>query len=189
MPDSPIADALRPVLRKRGVAICLSGIDGSGKTTLAQQLVGSLTRAGVPARHLHVYQWYLNLLAMPLLLLYNRYIGRKVLVLDRSYFDNVAVLALWPGCPEWLPHGVLRVMLTAYPRFDYCFHLVADLDETVRRRPETHAHRFAVLSSAYDWVTRSAGHTRLHSDEKLFGEVQRSIVNRNWNTGFPTEHE
>jgi hypothetical protein len=107
-----------------------------------------------------------------------------VLVLDRSYFDNVAVLALWPGCPEWLPRGVLRVMLAAYPRFDYCFHLVANLDEIIRRRPETHAQRFAVLSSVYEWITASAGHTRLRSDEKLFGEVQRSIVSDNRNAGF-----
>src|SRR5687767_4023014 len=103
------ADALRARLRQRGVAICLSGIDGSGKTTLARQLVGTLAQAGLPVRHLHVYHWYLNLFAMPALLLYNRHLGREILVLDRSFFDNIAVLSLSPRCPLWLPRSMLSL--------------------------------------------------------------------------------
>jgi thymidylate kinase len=183
-------DALRSRLRKRGVAICLSGIDGSGKTTLAQQLVGAMAHGGLPARHLHVYQWYLNALAMPLVLLYNRHIGRKVLVLDRSVFDNIAVLALSPRCPRWLPRTVLKLALALYPKFDYCFYLVADFNETLRRRPDTREQAHAELTSAYERITAHAGHVRLRSDPALFGEVLRRITAAATNpTDFLTENE
>jgi len=169
-------EALRARLRTRGLVICLSGIDGSGKTTLANQLVVAFKRAGLPARHLHVYQWHMNLMAMPVRLLFNRHIGREVLVLDRTLFDNLAVLAL--RCPRWMLRGLLRLALAVHPRFDYCFYLVADFAETLRRRPETTAPRYEALRADYDWVTSMAGHTRLNSDTALFGEVMRRIAGR-----------
>ena len=170
------AEALRARLGRHGVAICLSGIDGSGKTTLARQLVGALDEAGLPVRHLHVYQWYLNLLAMPALLLYNRHVGRKVLVLDRSLFDNIALLSLWPRCPRWLARGILALTLAFYPRFDHRFYLVADFGETLRRRPDTREPRFAELTRAYDGIAARAGHVKLRSDATLLHEVLRYIA-------------
>lgn len=175
MPES-IAQALSAGLRERGLAICLSGIDGSGKTTLALQLVGRLTAAGLPARYLHLYQWYVNLLAVPLLLLYNRYFDRKVLIFDRSFFDNIAVAALSPRCPRWLPVGILRVALAFYPRFDYRFYLFADYDETLRRRPDTSEQRYAAMTSAYGWITSRARHIPLRSDAMLFDRVLRIVA-------------
>ena len=184
------AEALRARLREHGVAICLSGIDGSGKTTLAQQLVEGLVAAGLRVRHLHVYRWYLNLLAIPLVLLYNRHVGRKVLVLDRSFFDNIAVLTVSPRCPRWLPRSFLRLALAAYPRFDYRFYLVADFGETLRRRPDTREQRYAELTSVYDDITARAGHVRLRSDPGLFGEVLRHIAATPANpNAFLTERE
>jgi hypothetical protein len=167
---------LRSSPRERGLAICISGIDGSGKTTLARQLLGELGAARVPARYVHVYQWYLNLIAMPLRLLYNRYVGREVLVLDRTIFDNIALVAASRRCPRWLARSVLAIVLALYPRFDYRFYLVADYPETLRRRPDTGEQRFAELAAGYDWVTASTGHTRLASDAMLFAEVLRVIA-------------
>jgi len=45
---SVLARASRP-LRRRRLAIGLSGVDGAGKSTLAHELSGALSRAGVPA--------------------------------------------------------------------------------------------------------------------------------------------
>jgi len=172
------ADRLRPILRKRGLAICISGIDGSGKTTLARQLVDGLDAAGLPSRYLHLYQWYVNLFATPVLLLYNRHVGRKVLLFDRSIFDNIAVAAASRRCPRWLTYGALASARALYPRFDHRFYLVTDFSETLRRRPDTREQRFAELTLIYEWIAATAGHVQLHSGPTLFGEVLALIAAR-----------
>src|SRR6185295_18654246 len=77
-------------LSARGMNIALSGIDGCGKSTLSHQLDVVLTAARVPARGLHIFDWYRNLLVMPTQMLGNRWHGRHVAVFDRTIHDNIA---------------------------------------------------------------------------------------------------
>lgn len=171
-----VTDILRSRLRKRGVNIYVSGIDGSGKTTLAQALAELLRTSATPARHLHIYQWYLSVLWTPLVLLHNRYIGRKVLLFDRGIYDNVAVLAARPGCPAWLVRAAIGMAIAAYPKADYHFYLVTTLTETAQRRPDTCAKRFAALGRVYEEIGRRARCITLRSDTRLLGATLHSIA-------------
>jgi len=171
-----IAQLLKLRLHKRGLAICLSGIDGSGKTTLAQELVQVLGVSGVPARHLHLHQWYLNVSITPVLLIYNRYFGRKVLVFDRTIYDNIAVASLRPRWPWWLSLLTLRFVLACYPRFDHRFYLAVTLAETNSRRPGTDIERFRLLSGFYGKIVHRAKYVQVMSDAQLLDTVLRRIT-------------
>jgi adenylate kinase family enzyme len=166
-----VADAWKPRLRKRGLAISISGIDGSGKTTLARDVVQILQRSGIRARYLHWYQWYVNALSTPLLLLYNRYLGREVLVFDRSVYDNAAVALFKLGSPPTLVRVVLSSLSAIYPKFDYRIYLVASLEETQVRRPGTYEKRYKRLSRIFDEIARRARYVRLQSDSQLLQAV------------------
>lgn len=168
-------ESLRSRLSKRGLAISISGIDGSGKTTLARDLVRMLNASGIRARYLHLYQWYWNMFRTPLLLLYNRYLGRRVLVLDRSIYDNIAVGILKLHSPRWLLRMILPAMASIYPRFDYRIYLSTSFDETRLRRPDTCKAHFMALTELYNEIGRRAKYARFRSDRKVFGEVLRHM--------------
>jgi hypothetical protein len=171
--------ALRQRLCKRGIAFCISGIDGSGKTTLAVQLERMLRASDIPVRRMHIYQWYANVLLAPSLLLYNYYFGRKVLIFDRSVYDNIAAVATKQYCPRWLYYGVLSVVSSCYPSFDHCFYLVAGFQETLRRRQDTCKAQFIVFRRIYNQIFAHIKHVRLHSDSMLFAETLRNIASSN----------
>jgi len=82
---------LTQTLQKRGLSISLNGIKGTGKTTLCRQLKIVCATAGVPVQNLHVYRWYSNLFFMPCVVLYNRFVRKELLILDRTIIDNLAV--------------------------------------------------------------------------------------------------
>lgn len=169
-------EVLRSRSRKRGIAVCMSGIDGSGKTCLARTLVETLEASGVRTRYLHVYQWYLSIVLTPVLLLYNRHVGRKVLIFDRSIYDNISVLAVRHRRLGWLSRAVLGGVVAFYPRFDYCFYLVATFAETLQRRPDTCETRFVALGEVYDLIARRAQCVRLKSDQRLLGAALRVVA-------------
>lgn len=171
-----VVNSLQSKLLTRGVTICISGMDGSGKTTTAEELVRLLNASDIRVRHLHLYQWYVNVLITPLLLLHNQYIGRKVLVLDRTIYDNVAVAAIRQHCPVWLMRMALALVASCYPNFTYRFYLVAPLPELCRRRPGMSEARFAALREAYERVVLRARCTRVSSDARLFAELLRNIA-------------
>lgn len=179
-PDSAaviqVVKVLRSRLRRRGLAISISGIDGSGKTTLAKNLVRALDASDVPVRYLHVHQWYLNVLTIPMLLLFNRYFARKTLVFDRSIYDNIAVMSVRRRCPPWLSWVMLAAVRGCYPRFDYRFYLVVSFDEARVRRPDTRKVRFSILSRVYDEIALRVQYIRLPSDSSLFAAVIRNIA-------------
>jgi thymidylate kinase len=173
---SAAAEALHAKLRKRGLAVCLSGIDGSGKTTLARNLVRVLKASGVPVRHLHLHQWYVNLFVTPVLLIHNRYFARRLLVFDRTIYDNIAVASIRRRCPQWLSRLTLAAVLAYYTRFDYRFYLVVEFSDALARRPDTDRDRFTSLSKIYEEVTSRARYSRLRSDLHLFDAVVRKLA-------------
>jgi thymidylate kinase len=167
---------LQSTLAKKGVAISISGIDGCGKTTLAQDLVQALDASNVPVRSLHLYQWYINIVATPLLLLYNRYFGHKVLVLDRCIYDNIAVATIQRRYPSRLLRAILIVAFACYPKFDYRFYLVTSFTETRRRRPDTRKKKFEALTGIYEQIALGARYMHLRSDSTLIDVVLRIIA-------------
>lgn len=178
--DSPsisqAVEVLRSRLRRRGLAISISGIDGSGKTTLAKALVRALGASGVPVRYLHVHQWYRNVLTIPMLLIFNRYFARKALLFDRSIYDNIAVMSVGRRCPQWFSRLTLTAIRGCYPRFDYRLYLVVSFEEARLRRPETRKARFAALNRIYEEIACRALYVRLRSDSNLFAAVIRNIA-------------
>jgi thymidylate kinase len=180
LPDSMLVQeavqALRAKLRKEGLAVCLSGIDGSGKTTLAGKLSRVLKASGVPVRHLHLHQWYVNVFVTPVLLLRNRYFTRELLVFDRTIYDNIAVVSMRKHCPRWLSRIALAVVLACYTTFDYRFYLVVEFADALARRPDTERDRFMSLSKIYEEVTSKARYIRLRSDLHLFDAVVRKLA-------------
>lgn len=171
-----VVELLRKRLSQRGVGICVSGIDGSGKTTLARNLIEMLNRAGLPARRMHLYKWYVNILVTPIVLFYNRYFGRRILVLDRGIYDNAAVMAVRFSCPLWLSDVITAAMRMFYPRVDYSFYLVAGFSETLKRRPETREGQFALLSATYERMMARVRHYRLCSNRHSFSVALRCMV-------------
>jgi hypothetical protein len=160
---------LRRYIHSRGLSIVITGADGSGKTTLATRLVETFRALGLPARCLHVHAWYANLLVMPFLLVRNRFIDRKVLILDRSIYDNLAVLAAKRGwvVRPWVTIG-LKVF---YPGIDRAFYLHAERKEIALRRPDTDLDWHDRLSAAYAQIIRYSKHCVVDSDEWLYSRV------------------
>jgi len=174
-PERDAATRLRDRLQKRGIAIAVSGIDGSGKTTICKQLLDALTASGLPVTHVHIYRWHRNLLYTPWLLLHNRWRARRVLLFDRTIFDNVAVAVAERRLPRrWLPAAV-RVLCAFYPSFDYRFFLTAPFEEIAVRRPGTTAARYSSMLELYRYIFSAVGFTELRSDASLFANVLRRI--------------
>ena len=148
------------------------GEEGAGKTTLAQQLARVFARAGLPCRHLHLYRWYQQLAWMPLLVLHNRLFGRRILVAERSLYDNIAVLmARRGGFREWQLGGLLGIF-GAMQRFDFRLFLrIPSTEETFRRRPYTNREKHLRLQTVYRAIARRAGFEQFDSTPSTLAEV------------------
>lgn len=168
-------EALRAKVRNRGFAICISGIDGSGKTTLARNLVQVMQASDVRVQYKHWYQWYVNVLVTPVFLLVNRYFGHKVLVFDRTILDNIAVGLSARKRLQPLLRVLLAIVLMCYPKFEYRIYLVASFAETQRRRPGTSKAHFASLQRIYGEIALRAQYLRLRSNEQLLCRVLRYL--------------
>ena len=144
------------VLSRRGVSICITGIDGCGKTTLSTQLASAMSAAVISVRRLHIYRWHQNVFITPLVLIYNRLVGRRVLIFDRSIYDNLAVAGV---ASPWLRShlaSLFWLLRYCYPAFDLRYYLHVPYDETVRRRPDTAPSRFRLLDQCYGLMVESS---------------------------------
>jgi hypothetical protein len=104
-------------------------------------------------------------------LLHNRYVAHRVLVFDRTIFDNLAVACANSRLPRRLLRAAVAITQWIYPRFDRRFHLVATLAETLQRRPDTIPSRYHELLGIYRDIASAAGFVELPSDEALVGRV------------------
>jgi thymidylate kinase len=158
----------------RGLSIVITGTDGSGKTTLARKLEKILSSANPSVRYLHAYAWHFNLIVAPFILLRNKYIDKNILILDRSIFDNLAVLAAKRdfAIRPWMANA----LRTFYPRFDFAFYLHADAETIKSRRPDTDIHWHIRLSEAYAQLIPHLGHCAMRSDETLLTQVIENLA-------------
>jgi thymidylate kinase len=172
------AEMLELRLSKKGIAISISGIDGSGKTSLAQRLVQTLDASNVSVRYMHLHHWHTNIVVTPFLLLYNRHFARKVLVLDRCIYDNIAVATIRRRYPPRLLPLILILAIPCYPKFDYNFYLFTTFAETLRRRPNTCKKQFMALTEIYEQIALRRRCVRLQSDRNLSNTVLRVVSGR-----------
>jgi len=168
--------ALGDRLDARGLSICLMGIDGSGKTTLSTQLSEIFNRLNVRNRRLHIYSIYQNMLTTPLLLLWNRYYARRMLIFDRTIFDNIAVFfGTRPSLHCLLPF-TLRMIRLLYPGYDHYIYLQTTFDETMLRRPEVAPKRYHQLSRSYKIIIDKGGFDIFDSTQSLLENVIEVIT-------------
>jgi hypothetical protein len=165
---------VRRRLEHRGINISISGVDGCGKSTLSQQLVTVFSATGVRVRRLHCYRWYTNLFVVPWLLLVNRYLGRELIVFDRSIADNISVFFV-SRRRGLLPVGAALVA-ALYPSFDHSFYLTAPAEEIRRRRPGSRPEAIAQMEKNYRAIMRSIPHIELTSNEELLRAVLSRVA-------------
>lgn len=170
--------SLKSRLERRGVAISVSGVDGSGKTMLTTHLAKMLQDANITVLRLHSYQWYANVTITPARILINRYIGRKVMLLDRSVYDNIAVFASTHKVRQSITNLIVGFVRNIYPTFDYRFYLSTPLDEGRRRRPEMSESQLSNLQQIYAPIIHSAGYLELDSDGGLLERVLEQLAPR-----------
>jgi len=171
-PDAALVAALRGCLRRRGISLALSGVDGSGKTFLARALRGTLAPASIPIRIEHRFRWSDNLLAIPALILWNRFFGRRLLVFNRCWVDNLAKLfPVTPRGHRWL-RRVARCWAALSPAFDRVLLLEVSYDEVRRRGRRLDREEYARLERNYAVLTAEA---RLYPVDSN-GEVLTTVL-------------
>ena len=167
---------LRRILARQGICIALAGIDGAGKTTLAVQLVTLLRAAGLEAERIQIYKWHPNLWHTPWVILANRYRRRRVLIFDRTVYDNVGRMILrLPRLRRWFARvaGLLR---HCYPRFDGRIYLHATWEQIRVRRSKTERGWFVRLSNAYRDITQHASYTSFQSTSDTLRAVIEHVL-------------
>lgn len=144
----------RRALSRRGLVVCFIGQEGVGKTTAAAQLAAFLDANAVPRRRLHQAAFGVNLFLVPLLILYNRYWSRRILIMDRTVYDNFAVHVARHDLSWRLMSLAVAIISAVYPRIDVRLHLHCPLELQLNRRPRTDIAASANQAAAYEWIAR-----------------------------------
>lgn len=150
--------------RRRGIAIFVSGLDGSGKTTLALELCRRFREAGIDAEHCHIHAWYKHIVITPMLLLSNRVFGRKVLVFDRTIYDNLAVRYVANPRLRRVLKAAVRITTVVQPKPNIAICLFASFSQTLQRRPESSERAFKSFDYIYRYIVQWCGFIALESN-------------------------
>lgn len=177
--DAPSANRINhfsDILKSRGIAICLMGNDGSGKTTLSEELSRQFTKSGIPNKRLHIYNWYKHVFITPIILILNRYIFREVLIFDRSIYDTVAVFFSKKTYSDWQIRILNFILKIMYPAFDHRIYLEIPLDETIKRRPDTDPDIYYAMIGVYRPLSQYHDFTMLNTKQSVLTEVLDQIL-------------
>lgn len=177
---------LRERFSNRGAIISLAGPDGSGKTTLAHQLVLVLGGAGLPVRSIHSYAWYMNLFVLPIRLAGFRR-RNHIIILDRSIFDNVIELSRKINLPTSLLRLILKGLNKVYLSSDHRFLLTAPLDIYQSRRPEEDRAKLEVSQFLYMNLIPTAHFHRVETNEPMLHDLLNLICDKEPNPATESE--
>jgi hypothetical protein len=114
---------LRQCVNGRGISIVITAPTHAARRDVARRLDEILALAGIPSGVVHLYRWWDQLFATPGILYRNRVRRRRVLVFERTIFDNVARLLGRARLTRGLIWPALWLMRWLYPRFDYLFYV------------------------------------------------------------------
>lgn len=162
---------------KKKPLIVISGMDGSGKTTLAIKVAQFLREGGldIELHHGHAYsvsrdsfglseavikrlKFFLIFLlpfayADNLFTFYFRYIkvlNKKVLITDRYFYDKLARMVFFKICSR----NIARIYLKLLPKPDYSFFLTLDAQEAFNRKGEYTVRELDEFRSIYLFIAR-----------------------------------
>ena len=156
--------------------VTFSGMDGTGKTTLAEKIKYyfikekglecdfihghgysvSQNSFAVNEKQIHRMRHLLRLL-IPLAFADNLYsylskylpvLRKKVLICDRYFYDKVARLMFYGICTE----GMAKVYLNFLPRPDHIFFLDLNIDTVYKRKQEYTKKEYASFSEIYRFL-------------------------------------
>lgn len=161
----------------KNILIAFSGMDGSGKTTLADKIQKYLQRKGreVYFRHAHGYAFSQNSLAVsentlrhkkifflllsPYVLLdswfiylknYRKILKRQTLLSDRYFYDKIVRLIYYDICPL----NLAKIYLLLLPKPDIAIFLDIDENSAFLRKPEYSKKNFRRFRSIYLTVAK-----------------------------------
>lgn len=166
MKPDKMSETLQGLDAGRGHVIAISGVDGSGKTTLVRSLVEALEAQGKTTRTCHIHSWLKNTTTMP-----GKVRSMKsmdgISILDRSLYDNIAVLATRFSFPFWLVRLMTRCANLLYRSIDLRILLTVTSEDLITRRPnEDHA---LLMKSAriYNEIAHAGGFLVMASGENM----------------------
>lgn len=154
---------VRRALSRRGLVVCFIGQEGVGKTTAAGQLAAFLDANAVPRRRLHQAAFAANLFRVPLLILYNRCWSRRILIMDRTVYDNLAVHAARQDLSSRLISILVRMLSAVYPRLDVGFRLHCPSDLLLNRRPRADFAVSANQAAVYELIGQQLDFTAIET--------------------------
>ena len=161
--------------KKKHPLIVFCGMDGSGKTTLAEKLVNYFERQGREIEFIHGHGYtvsensfgldekrvkrlkYLFKLLIPLALLDNLYtyyfkykplLKNKTLICDRYFYDKLARVIYYGICPP----SLAKIYLKLLPKPDFAFFLDADPQKAHARKRELSEEELVSFRKIYKFL-------------------------------------
>ena len=103
-------------IKRRGIFICFTGMDGAGKTTLAKFLIDDLHDRGIKSRY--VYNRYVPIILRPIML-----IGKLLFLRDKDFYKDYTEYSNTKRTAS-RRHSVLARLYQRLLLFDYFFQIL-----------------------------------------------------------------
>jgi thymidylate kinase len=152
------------------------GQEGAGKTTLARQLHATFRAAGIPSRYLHVHGFLKHLVHTPWLAVQNRYLGKAILVFDRSIYDNIVVHTWRSGLKARIVGYLFTLISPLYPKHDIGFYLHCPLELIRERRLNTASYRYQAQQECYERISTKLAFVPLESTRPILRSVIGTLI-------------
>lgn len=161
---------LATVFKRKGALIAICGADGTGKTTVANELSQYLSNEGIETCIVHSYGWARNLFIMPFVLAGLRGNG-QIVILDRTLWDNVIVTLCRVKTPMALRSVIIQLAQWLRPRFDHKICLTAPSHLIQQRRPEElHQSTLRKLEN-YSLLCTKVGFSQFDSSTPIINQI------------------